>query len=82
MREKSLDVLLMILFGIGGITIMVLTWSQTMELPERILSTSIGTLGLIWTAARVRLLKSMPGALVTQRNEAQDSIEDNNVREC
>ena len=82
MRDKSLDVLLMILFGIGGITIMVLTWSQTMQLPERILSTSIGMIGLIWTASRVRLLKSMPGELVAKRNEAQDSIEDNNVREC
>ena len=82
MRDKSLDFFLMILFGIGGITIMVLTWSQTMQLPERILSTSIGMIGLIWTASRVRLLKSMPGELVAQRNETQDLVEDGNVREC
>ena len=82
MKDKSLDVLLMILFGIGGITIVVLTWSQAMQLPERMLSTSIGMIGLIWTASRVRLLKSMPGKLVAQRNETQDSIEENNGREC
>ena len=82
MRDKSLDALLMILFGIGGMTIIVLTWSQTMQLPERILSTSIGMIGLIWTASRVRLLKSMPGELVAQRSEVQDSIEENNRREC
>ncbi|MFC1956143.1 hypothetical protein ACFLWZ_06460 [Chloroflexota bacterium] len=36
MKDKSLGVLLMILFGIGGIAIMVLTWAQAMQLPERI----------------------------------------------
>ena len=80
MKDKSLDILVMILFGIGGITIMVLTWSQAMQLPERILSTSIGTIGLVWTAARVRLLKSMPAEMAVQRNEGQDTAKDNIFR--
>jgi len=82
MRDKSLDVLLMILFGIGGITIMVLTWSQAMQLPERILSTSIGMIGLIWTASRFHLLKSVPAELLAQRSKTQHSIEENKGREC
>ena len=82
MRDKSQDILLMILFGIGGITIMVWTWSQAMQLPERILSISIGMIGLIWTASRVHLLKSVPGELVAQRNKTQDSIEEDRGREC
>ena len=82
MRDKSLEVLLMILFGIGGITIMGLTWSQAMQLPERILSTSIGMIGLIWTAFRVPSLKSVPAELVAQRDKTQDSIDNNDCRKC
>jgi len=67
MRDKSLDTLLMILFGISGITIMVLIWLHTMQLPERILYTSMGMIGLIWMAFQVRLLKSMPLYLVCCR---------------
>ena len=64
MRDRSLDTLLMILFGISGITIMVVIWLHTMQLPERILSTYIGMIWLIWIASRGHLLKSMPLCLV------------------
>lgn len=81
MKDKSLDVLLMILFGIGGITIMVLTWSQIMQLPERLLNTSIGMIGLIWSALRVFSLKSITTELVDQKNETQDSTGNNNAED-
>lgn len=81
MKDKSLDVLLMILFGIGGITIMVLTWSQIMQLPERLLNTSIGMIGLIWSALRVFSLKPITTELVDQKNETQDSTGNNNAED-
>ena len=74
MRDKSLDILLMILFGIGGIIILVLTWSQPMLLPERILSTSIGSIGLVWTTARALSLRPMPAEMAVERIESQDTI--------
>ena len=77
MKDRSLAILLMILFGVGGIIILVLTWSQPMLLPERILSTSIGSIGLVWTTARALLLRSMPAEMAVERIESQYTIEEN-----
>ena len=82
MRDRALDILLMILFGIGGIIILVLSWSQPMLLPERILSTSIGTIGLVWTAARARLLKSIPTEMAVEMVESQNSTKERIFVEC
>ena len=59
MRDKSLGILLMVLFGIAGITVLVLAWLWPMSGLERILTTFIGVFGLGVALSRVPLLKSV-----------------------
>ena len=63
MRDKGLDIFLMVLLGIGGITILVLVWAQPMPLPERILTISMGSIGPIWVLTRAPSLISMLGKI-------------------
>ena len=58
MRDKSLGILLMVLFGISGITVLVLAWLWPMPGTERILTTFIGAFGLCVALSRMPLLKS------------------------
>ena len=77
MRDKSLGILLMSLFGIAGVTILMLAWLQPMPGLERILTTFIGVFGLCVALSRVPLLKSAkPRADAEQvilKVEAQDN---------
>ena len=56
MRDKALDTFLTVLFSIGGITILTLAWAQPMPVPESILTTLIGSIGLFWVLIRIPLL--------------------------
>ncbi len=62
MRDKSLDMFLMVLFGISGIAVLILAWLQPMITSERILTTFIGLGGLFMALARVWLFKSLPAS--------------------
>jgi hypothetical protein len=55
MDDKSLDIFLSVLFGIGGLAILILMWLQPMPLFERILSISIGSIGVVWLLIRILL---------------------------
>ena len=57
-RDKSLSILLVVLFGISGVAILVLTWLQPMPGMERVLSTLIGATGLLVATGRGMLLRS------------------------
>ena len=46
MKDRGLDILLIVLFGVGGITILILTW--VIPLSEKIMPIFVGTLGLMW----------------------------------
>ena len=59
MGDKSLGIFLMVLFGMGGITILIIAWVQPMSLPERIVTTSIGSIGPFWVLGRTISLRSM-----------------------
>jgi len=59
MGDKSLDIFLMLVFGIGGITILIVAWAQPMSVFERVLTVSIGSTGLFWVLVRTIPLKSM-----------------------
>ena len=52
MRDNFLDVFLMVLFGIGGISILIVAWLQPMSLLERIITTFIASIGLLWVGIR------------------------------
>ncbi|MFC1931396.1 hypothetical protein ACFLXJ_04285 [Chloroflexota bacterium] len=58
MKDKSLSILLMALFGILSITALVLAWLRPMPDSERILTTFIGSAGLTGVLIRSLLLKS------------------------
>ena len=57
MRDKSLDIFLMVLFGISGAAILMLAWLRPMPGADRILSTFIGSVGLLVAFTRAMLLK-------------------------
>ncbi len=55
--DKSLNITLAVLFGISGMAIVALAWMQTMPTSERVLSTIIGSVGLLVALARTTRLK-------------------------
>jgi hypothetical protein len=59
MKDKSLDIFLMVIFGIGGIAILIMAWAQPMSLAERILTISVGSIGLVWVLVRALWLRSL-----------------------
>jgi len=58
MRDKGLQLFLMVVFGAGGIGILVLAWIQPMTLHERILITFVGSVGVLWML--IHALSFMP----------------------
>ena len=56
MIDKSLEIFLMLLFGTGGITILVLAWVPAMPLSERIVTICVGAMGLLWVLVRASTL--------------------------
>jgi len=65
MTDRSLDIFLMVLFGLGGLVLLTLAWVQPMPVSERILTTIIGSIGLVWVFFRALSLKPIP---VKRRN--------------
>jgi len=57
MRDKSLSLFLSVLFVISSITILTLTWLRPMPGSERILSTLIGSAGILVVIIRALLFK-------------------------
>jgi len=56
-RDVSVNTILGVLFGIGGIATLVFTWVQVMPTAEGITATSIGSIGVFWTLIGGLLLK-------------------------
>ena len=67
MRDKSLSVFLIALFGISGIAIMTLAWARPMPASDRILSTLVGSAGLLVVFTQSLLLKSPPSRAKAER---------------
>jgi len=63
MKGKSQDILLLALFGIGGIAILAMTWTRPMPASELVLNSLIGFSGLFGASFRI-LLKSLKTATV------------------
>ena len=55
--DRSLSMLLMVLFGVSGTLILVFTWLQPMPGMERVLSTDLGAVGLGVAVSRIPRLK-------------------------
>jgi hypothetical protein len=48
MKNKTLNILLMVAFGVGGIGTLAVAWGQPLSLSDRILPTFGGVIGLAW----------------------------------
>jgi len=57
--DRSLSILLMVLFGVAGIAILALVWLRPMPVLERGLATFIGAFGLLVALKQVPQLKSV-----------------------
>lgn len=53
MKDKGLDILLMAVFGVGGIAILLLAFALPMPLSERIPTILVGSIGIVWVLVRV-----------------------------
>jgi hypothetical protein len=65
--DKSLSILLMVLFGISGTLVLILTWMQPMPGGERVFDTVIGAIGLAVALSRIPMLKSSDTGKVTEK---------------
>ena len=67
MMDKGLGIFLMLLFGMGGITILILAWVQSMPVSQRILTTFVGSTGVLG-GGLIWLLLSRPKADIDAGN--------------
>ena len=58
MKDKSLNITLISIFGISGIAMLMLAWLQPMLGPERIMAFFIGSIGLLVALIRTLMLKT------------------------
>ncbi len=63
MVDKSLDILLMVIFGVSGIVMLVLAWLWDMTAADRVLTVLFGSAGVAVALLRMlRLRSSRSGA--------------------
>ena len=60
MKDKSLDIWMIVLFGISGIAVLLLAWLLPTLESERILATFAGSAGLFVALIRALMLKRLP----------------------
>lgn len=74
MEDKGLNIFLMLLFGMGGIVILIIAWIRPMPVPERILATAVGSIGLLGVLIRAQLLRSAVAKTSIGENRAEAEI--------
>ena len=76
MRDRSLGILLMVLFGISGIAILTLAWLRPMPELERVTATFIGSFGLFVALSRITLFKSAKTKTDTGQFAVEAEVQD------
>ena len=76
MRDKSLDIFLMVFFGISGIVILMLAWVWSMPESERIPTAFIGSAGLFIALVRALLLKPLKAWTEAEQVTVEVEVED------
>ncbi|MFC1970593.1 hypothetical protein ACFLV0_01455 [Chloroflexota bacterium] len=59
MKDKSLDILMMVLFGISGTAVLILAWLHPALESDRISATLAGSIGLFIALLRALKLKRL-----------------------
>ncbi len=75
MRDRSLGILLMVLFGLSGITILLLAWLWPMSAADRVLTALFGSIGLMVAVTRASVLRSPPAGVSAERVMVEIDIE-------
>lgn len=76
MRDKSLGIFLMVLFGISGIAVLVLAWVWPMPTSERIPATLAGSIGIFVALVRVLLLKPLQNGTNAEQAPVELGLKD------
>ena len=76
MRDKSLSIFLIVLFGASGIAILMLAWIWPMPISERILTTFIGSVGLLVAFIRALLFKLPRSETDTEQGVVKVEVKD------
>jgi len=79
MKSKSLNILLMVVLGIGGTGTLAITWGQPLSLSDRILPTFGGLVALGWVLILAVLSRLTPGKPDTSRVQATADDETDQV---
>ena len=58
MKDKSLNITLISIFGISGIAMLMLAWLQPMPGSERVMAFFVGSIGLLVALTRMLMLKT------------------------
>jgi len=61
MKDKSLDIWLIVLFGISGMAVLLLGWLWSTLESERVTATLTGSVGLFVASTRALMLKRSSG---------------------
>ena len=76
MRDKSLNIFLIVLFGMSSIAILMLAWLWQMPESERILATFIGSIGLFVVFIRALMLRSLHASTESEQVAVEIEVED------
>ena len=76
MIDRPLGIFLIMLFGISGIALLVLAWLRPMSESERILTISIGSVGLFVALVRMLLLRPLKTRAGAEQTAVEVDIED------
>ena len=71
MEDKAFNIFLMVLFGVGGVTILILACMRPMPMTEKVLTIFIGSGGLFGVFIRALLLKSKPAEISNEKCSAK-----------
>ena len=76
MKDKSLGIMLIVLFGISGIAVLLLGWLWPTLESERITATFAGSAGLLVASIEVLILKRSSATTVDDKVPTRVEIDD------
>jgi hypothetical protein len=66
MKDRSLGIWLMVLFGVSGLTVLVLSWSLPTLRPDRLEATVVGLAGIGVAVVRGLMFRKSPARLTEE----------------
>ena len=76
MRDKSLGIWMIAIFGISGLSVMALAWLWPTLHSERLVASLTGSVGLLIAIIHVIALKKSPAGMNTEKAAVNVEVED------